>query len=116
MRLEKIVKRGYFLNKEREGGIMSEDIFFKYSLAKVIKGKEGRHLFDGIISLRRAKNLLAQFGYISHLHILRYTYSAEDWSLVKLEYLDDGKWKEIKGWLKRPEIKGGKNERNGLQT
>jgi len=85
------------------------DIFFKYSIAQVIKGKEGRHLFDGgIVSLRHAKNLLAQFGHIPHLHVLRYTYRAEDWSLVKLEYLDEGKWKEIKDRLKRPEKEGGK--------
>ncbi len=86
---------------------MSDEIFFKYSLAQVIKGKEGRHLFDGIVSLRRAKNLLAQFGHIPHLHVLRYTYRAEDWSLMKLEYLEGDKWKKIKGWLKWPEIEGG---------
>ena len=79
---------------------MSEDIFFKYSLAQVIKGKEGRHLCDGIVSLRHAKNLLAQFWHIPHLHVLRYTYRAEDWSLVKLEYLDDGKWKPLERGLK----------------
>lgn len=88
---------------------MSEDIFFKYSIAQVIKGKEGRHIFEGIVSLRHAKNLLAQLGHISHLHVLRYTYRAEDWSLLKLEYLEAGKWKEIKDRLKRPEIEGGKN-------
>jgi len=86
---------------------MSDEIFFKYSIAQVIKGKEGRHLFDGIVSLRHAKNLLAQFGHIPYLHVLRYTYRAEDWSLVKLEYLEGEKWKLIKDRLKRPEIEGG---------
>ena len=87
---------------------MSDEIFFKYSLAQVIKGKEGRHLCDGIVSLRHAKNLLAQFEQkIPHLHVLRYTYRAEDWSLVKLEYLEGEKWKLIKDRLKRPEIEGG---------
>lgn len=76
---------------------MSDDIFFKYSIAQVIKGKEGRHLFDGIVSLRQAKNLLAQFEQkIPHLHVLRYTYSAEDWSLLKLEYLEGEKWKPLR--------------------
>ena len=88
---------------------MSDEIFFKYSLAQVIKGKEGRHIFNGIVSLRHAKNLLAQLGHIPHLHVLRYTYRTEDWGLVKLEYLDEGKWKEIKDRLKSPGIKGGKN-------